>query len=359
MAATLVNVEGAWPDGTPVDVRVLLLGDWHTPPRSTPVGDVTVMDLLWGASSRAARLRCCLDVVLEDPERRAIVKDSKGRVRQYKPGQGYHEDTLTSLRLDLRPCLPRPAELKGGGSTPCPLLLTRVHAFDTRPAVTGTADRAHRRMRQVYGKRMYQPLDRYGKAPPVSREEWLFFFMCLDADGVARGPIAPSPMIEQVMMSRLFDSNREAMARWLYEHARTARRIQKRAAKLGERRAQMLADLVVMEAGEGRSISDYETDATDYYALLRILAPYADKDRAPCGAGIAGARQSRVVILYAGDHHTRHIYRVLCSLVAADWPDIPHMQPSKRVPMKQLEVRGPNLEPCTTGADLLRQLLPE
>jgi hypothetical protein len=195
-----------------------------------------------------------------------------------------------------------------------------------------------------------------GQIDGVAPEDLLYYLAGLDSDGRSGGPRPPWPALAQFMLNHLFGGRQQWMDLWLTEHDRTTERIGRRAHKLGDQRAQILADLLVAESmtAPPQTFLEYETDASNYYALLRMLAPNVDKGRA-CPADSIGGVTPRAIIVYAGDSHCRHIYRVLRAVVGAEWPDLARSRRSKLVQFVDVEVRG--TDPCDNGGDVLDRLL--
>jgi len=310
-------VRGRYPDGGAFQLDVLLLADRHTPAIALGLRDVPTIDLLKTASFYAAHGASprCLDILIEVGVQRATeVLGNLVPMRPVVPA----DDTLSLLREALRDCIPAAAQVAAGRYTGAGCALgfeqVRVHAFDTRVSTQhSSATDAIEQARQDAGQAANLVVTDIN-----NRRMWMRFFMGLDPQGEFTNTPFPPEMIEQ--LGDYYNGDEAVLAHVLRVHRRMRDRVQRRAHKLGLARAEWVAEQMIQTSrgltsfGRGalaRSLFDVQSDATNYYAMLRMLAPYADRADSPCRADLPGARTPGCAIVYAGAMHVDHIQRAL------------------------------------------------
>ena len=362
--AALLKVRGRYPDpdGGEFALDVLLIAEEHTPPiapespRDIPMIDVLRTASLWAASGATPR---CLDILLEEHVQRAY--SERGRMMPLWRPEGV--TTLDLLRHQLQGCIPRHPEVDSRGyarhTSRCVLgdRQVRVHAFDTR---TYTLPVDHPPAHQTE-KTEYVVNDK-------NRTQWLRFFMGLEG----LPPKGPMRRALEASLGGAYSINLE-----IAEYDKMRALVLKRARKLGMRRAEWVAELCIptgtpntpWEPRARRSLVIQQSDAADYYTLLRMLAPNDHPERSPCAADLPGARCPACVIVYAGADHVDHIHRVLMRMEGGPDPPGPsmsarldakeHMSSSqlmstKRTRMSEVIVRG--RAPLETIGEMLAEM---
>jgi len=340
--------------GQPIDV--LLLGEEHTPPiRAVGRSQMTTLDFLQAAAYRAAygaTPRCCDIFIEHSAARRTAVG---GRVRQQRADQ-FHVDsescTINLIRKALLPCIPSAAGL-GRKSEPCVLgdRQVRVHAFDTR-VFSDHANHDHEEMlRDLRQSSDY--------ALPASfvhqRVEWMRFFMGTDPHGrVTRAPFPHKMMTD--FRDYYLRGRDDWLAAYLTLHSVVVDRVQRRAHKLGVDRAAHVAQLVVATwPAEYDTLLHVQAMASDFYLVLRMLAPNNLTANSPCRFDLEGGIVPRCCILYAGQAHSTHVREILLAMSGHRVPLVERGSDSvKSVRMSAIEVVGGR--PVRTADELLRRL---
>jgi len=369
-AGSLMNVRGQYPDGGRFELDVLLLADVHTPGIEADVSEASTIDVLKTASWYAAHGATprCLDIMIEGDIQRAHEVGGT-LIRSTLPAT---DNTLDQLRKTLRDCAPH-AHFRADRYTGAGCVLgfeqVRVHMFDTRvSAQLSTYHDAVEQARQDAGP----SADRI--VTDLNRTKWMRFFMGLDPRGKFTDAPYPRKMMKQ--LSDCYNGNESVLEHVLRVHARVSQRIRKRARKLGLGRAEWLAEQVIATAtsttcayasGIADSLKYIQADATDYYALLRMLSPNTERADSPCRPDLPGAQTPQCVIVYAGSWHVDHIQRALVRMqghgnVADMTVGIMMQSAQRRYPersqkttdVEDIDCQGD--EPCETVGELLARL---
>ena len=335
----------------PIDV--LLLGEHHSPPEPALPGDMPTIDLLRAAAYRAAygaAPRCC-DIYLEESAMRAFV--CNGEASHVLPSDlplTPESSTLERLYAEVMHCIPSRGDL---GIRPGACTLgrrqVRVHAFDPRFLAASDWD-AHK-----WGLMSCLLTGARAPVPAMSATrlvELRRFFMGVDRFGyLSRDPFPDDVM---AVVARMVGGRADWMDKFMSFHETMVDRIQRRGRKLGALRACGLARVVIEESEPPDSMSTLMSDASDYYLMLRMLAPNRPRDDSPCRHDLAGGTVPRCCIVYAGQKHAAHVRRILLALAGSD-AAIDSVKWAKRLPVAAIDTRHATA-PVATVDDVLRGL---
>jgi hypothetical protein len=273
-------------------IDVLLLGERHDQPFSVPQSpdEISMQTFLQAAAYRAAygsSPRCC-DIFIEYPS-------IDRKLPEWYPSC---PGTLAHLCSSLAPCIP---ESPGVGirSEGCPLgrHQVRVHAFDTR---------APRVQMHLVTEEFVQ--------------DWMYFFMGLDLDGqVTLKPFPQRFFVDYASMHSMY------MPDLMRFHTQMVKRVQRRAHKLGVERAERIAQLVIDTAPMTRHVFKIQSHASNFYLVLRMLAPSRVRPSSPCVATRPGGTVPRCCIVYAGQSHTEHVRDILMAIEDIDFDVQDHL----------------------------------
>ena len=353
-SASFLAVRGRYPDGGEFELDALLLGEYHTLARKGSAHEMPALELMMAAVYRAvhgATPRCC-DIFLEHHVKREVTLKGGGRYQQTTGGTFTHRpgvNTMWDMRRDLASCIPNP---KGGRrKSGCPLGTdqVRVHNWDIRP-------RTQYALEYSLMLKTYSAKDGTVSLPPSFRTnllQWQRFFMGLDPNGKFTTKPFPTSMLNELRKHYL-DGSGPLLKQFMELHADGVRLVQKRARKLGVDRALWLAGLVIKTSIRPHFFLNIASAATDYYTLLRMLAPNVERAASPCSFSLPGGVTPRCCIVYAGAAHTDHLQLVLGEMVHATWPPLPMSRVTKGVPLGKMQYHpGP---PSKTVSALLERM---
>ena len=273
-------------------IDVLLLGERHDQPFCVPQSpdEISMQTFLQAAAYRAAygsSPRCC-DIFIEYPS------IDRKLPEWYTSCPG----TLGHLCRSLAPCIPESLGV-GIRSEGCPLgrHQVRVHAFDTRAPMVQMDLIAER----------FVP-------------DWMHFFMGLDLDGQVT--LNPFP---QVFFDDYASMHGLDMPDLMRFHTQMVKRVQRRAHKLGVERAERIAQLVIHTAPMTQHVFQIQSHASNFYLVLRMLAPSRVRPSSPCVATRPGGTVPRCCIVYAGRSHTAHVRDILMAIEDIDFDPQYHL----------------------------------
>ena len=273
-------------------IDVLLLGERHDQPFCVPQSpdEISMQTFLQAAAYRAAygsSPRCC-DIFIEYPS------IDRKLPEWYTSCPG----TLGHLCRSLAPCIPESLGV-GIRSEGCPLgrHQVRVHAFDTRAPMVQMDLIAER----------FVP-------------DWMHFFMGLDLDGQVT--LKPFP---QVFFDDYASMHGLDMPDLMRFHTQMVKRVQRRAHKLGVERAERIAQLVIQTAPMTQHVFKIQSHASNFYLVLRMLAPSRVRPSSPCVATRPGGTVPRCCIVYAGQSHTEHVRDILMAIEDIDFDIQDHL----------------------------------
>jgi hypothetical protein len=328
-----------------VDLTALCLGEVHHTFGPSVMTSFTVVDLIRLAALRAEALDRRLDVYVEATADRAVwagpddhhADDWLVRAQGDVWGSRAAGQSLREVQTVLTACIPPPheAQVRGWPDAILNPAHARVHAFDTRPESSRGAptDDMTDRVDRAYFERVVA-------RPRVELDDWAWYLMGFDADRRLE-PASPPPGLIEEAAGHFGDET----PRWLRLRERAGARIRRRAGRLPLPYCRRLAELVLATVSRRQSthptLGMMVMMTSDFYALVRMLAPYGGGDWTP-----------RICILYAGDAHRRHVQAVLSALTGAVQP-IEFTYPPNELRVADIEVPGP---PIDTVDDLLTLL---
>jgi histone H3/H4 len=178
---------------------------------------------------------------------------------------------------------------------------------------------------------------------------WIYYFMGLDRNGTTARLPQLTRAQKAVFIAQMLNGDDSLFDTWFLEHSTRAMRVQKRANAFGD--YQWVRDAVVA-VGPDDLWLHIMMRAQDFYTLLRMFGPYADRGRSPCRASLPGAARPSCCIFYGGSWHTRNLYLVLERLAGQTWPALPPDNPGFQLPMRSIVNVG-----CGGRATTVGQLL--
>ena len=324
-----------------VDVTALCLGEVHHTFGPQAMSSFTVVDLIRLAARRAEALDRRIDVYVEATADRAVwagpdahhADDWLVRAQGDVWGSRAAGESLREVQTVLTACIPPPhdAQVRGWADAILDPAHARVHAFDTRPESSRGAptDDMTDRVDQAYFTRVLTRGD--------DVDAWAWYMMGFDGDGRLEHTPPPTGLLDEV--ARHFG---DETVRWLRLRERANARIQRRARRLPLPCCRLLAELVLatMPRRQNLTFGIMVMMTSDFYVLLRMLAPYGDWT-------------PRICILYAGDAHRRHVQAVLQALAGAVPEPIAFTYPPNVLRVADIEVHG---QPVETVDELLTLL---
>jgi len=317
--ASVLNARGRWPDGGRYGIRVLLLGERHSPaPRwlDPPPGEMTATQLFQAATYRGLARGRCVDFFIEHGIQRSIATDQGSRswpvteLDQTEP-----ISTLERVRHELDPCVPHASQItEPAAKRACRLGQTgrRVHYFDTRTEMFWDVSSANGDAIDCW-RRTSDASDDVPEWMSADLQKWMWFFMGLDPQG-GFSARAWSPRVLAPFQATYLDNDPEYMRAFLRVQRAARERVRRRARRLGVERARWLAEHVAATADAPDSLTVLMANASDLYLMLRMMSPYVARPGSPCASGVP-----RCCVVYAGVVHARHVQRAVGSMLGHVW----------------------------------------
>jgi len=337
--ASVLNVRGRWPDGGAFGLRVLLLGERHSPAPEwldPPPGQMTATQLFQAATYRGLARGRCVDFFIEHGIQRSVVTDQGSRSVPIAQPDTARSSTLQRVRYELDPCVPHASQIRQPtAKRACRLGENgrRVHYFDTRTEMFWDVSQANGDAIDCW-RRTSDASDDVPEWMSADLQKWMWFFMGLDPQGGFSAREWPPSTLAPFQAAYLED-NPDYMRAFLRVQAAARERVRRRARRLGVERARWLAEHVAATADAPDSLTVLMANASDLYLMLRMTSPYVARPGSPCASGVP-----RCCVVYAGVVHTRHVQRTVGSMLGHVWS----MPTARTMPRAAKQVAAQDVE---------------